>query len=404
MADLHVHRYADAYRALCNPHLAQALYQAGGVIMDDVLLTLHGESHKDRRHLALRIFKRDFAKHYERNVFPATLAATLRQLQDVRPFDLVEFGYRVTMNLTADFAGIDRPLETAEETRTLLRLVRKFSEGATLVHSTRDRETVRAEVRDALDEFDVVFLAPSRARREALLSEFAAGRLAEAMLPRDMLTVLLRNEDRLALPDDVLRREVAFYLQAGSHSTANAMVHAVHEIFAWCDTRPDERHLIRDDARYLQRCVHESLRLHPASPIALRTALKAIDFPWGDHVDEGDSIVIDLAAANRDVSVFGDEAEAFNPRRVLSDSRAQPFGLTFGVGIHSCLGRDLDGGLVPGGGSELDDRQFGIVTLLVKALLDRGVMPDPAAAPTEDVTTARRNWGFYPVRFEGEVI
>ena len=38
-----------------------------------------------------------------------------------------------------------------------------------------------------------------------------------------MLTVLLRNEDKLELPADVLKREMAFYLQAGSHSTSQPL-------------------------------------------------------------------------------------------------------------------------------------------------------------------------------------
>ena len=60
--------------------------------------------------------------------------------------DLVELGYRVTMNVTADAAGIDRPENRAEETQRLLEMVKIFSEGATLVHSLKDKEAVRKQV------------------------------------------------------------------------------------------------------------------------------------------------------------------------------------------------------------------------------------------------------------------
>ena len=103
--------------------------------------------------------------------------------------DLVELGYRITMNLTADFAGIDRPEQTPEETEALLDLVMKFSEGATLVHSTRDHDEVRAEVRAALIEMEKRLLAPSIDRRRDLLSRFEAGELSEAEIPRDAAAV-----------------------------------------------------------------------------------------------------------------------------------------------------------------------------------------------------------------------
>ena len=163
-------RFEECTAALCDPKLVQAMYDAGGVVMDDVLLNLHSDAHKRRRHLALRVFRRDFARHYEQEVFPVALSTALASCISAREADMVQFGHEVTMNLTADFAGIDRhqgdaaetlaaeslAAETvsakalATETNTLLALVRKFGEGATLVHSTRDHDLVRTEVRAAL--------------------------------------------------------------------------------------------------------------------------------------------------------------------------------------------------------------------------------------------------------------
>lgn len=85
--------------------------------------------------------------------------------------DLIEMGYRATANLTADFAGIDRPERTVAETELLIRLVKKFSEGATMVHSTRDKNELESEVLDALAVFDKRFNKPSVARRRTLLAD-----------------------------------------------------------------------------------------------------------------------------------------------------------------------------------------------------------------------------------------
>ena len=150
MTGVTISRYEEASATLRHADLAQSLYDEGAVIMADVLLVLHGDAHRARRTLEFRVFRRDFFRYYETEIFPRTLAETLRPYDDSGRADLTELGYRVTMNLTADFAGVDRPLRTPDETASLLRLVMIFSEGATLVHSTRDKEEVRAEVRVAL--------------------------------------------------------------------------------------------------------------------------------------------------------------------------------------------------------------------------------------------------------------
>jgi cytochrome P450 len=398
MSTITLNRIPDALAALKNEHLAQSLYDEGEVIMADVLLTLHGEAHRTRRMLELRVFRRSFFSYYEKEVFPAALAEVLGPTVAQGGCDLVEFGYRITMNLTADFAGIDRPAKTAAETAALLKLVMTFSEGATLVHSTRDKEEVRAEVRDALVEFDRLFLQPSIARREALIAQCARGEIPEDALPRDVLTVLLRNEDRLELPPEILRREIAFYLQAGSHSTANSTVHAMHNLFQWMDAHPEDRARILADPLFLQRCVHESLRLHPASPVAWRKPLCPVHLPNGAQAGTDDRVEIDLWTANRSKDAFGDDADVFNPHRRIAPGN-EPFGLTFGTGVHTCMGRDLDGGLVPKGNVDPEQHAYGIITMLVKALLEAGAAPDPVRAPEMATYTARPNWGRYPIIF-----
>ena len=390
--------FRDAQAALKHADLKQALYDDGAVVMADSLITLHGREHHQRRVTEFRVFGRGFFRHYERNVFPQALATTLQPYLDEGRADLVEFGHRVTMNLTADFAGIDRPDQSVEETERLLKLVKKFSEGATLVHSTRDHDEVREEVRRAMREFAESFVQPARARRLALVEAFEHGEIGEDDLPRDVMTILLTNREKLALPDDVFLREIAFYLQAGSHSTSNSMTHAMHEIFTWCAANPEARERLENDIAYLQRCVHESLRLHPASPVAWRSAVCPASIGDAYAVADGERVEIDLHEANRDTTIFGTDADTFNPDRELPTG-IWPFGLTFGYGVHACMGRDLDGGVVPKDGAPPEKRQLGIVALLCSELLANGAIPDPAAAPVPDTSTARQNWGAYPVVF-----
>ena len=116
--------------------------------------------------------------------------------------------------------------------------------------------------------------------------------------------------------------------------------------------------------------------------------------------DFGDAVMIDIEAANRDVTLFGAAVEAFNPHRQVAD-KVPPFGITFGVGIHTCVGRELAAGVLPKEGEDAKAPRFpGIVALLVQGLLDKGVVPDPAQLPEVDSGTARQHWATYPVIFD----
>lgn len=380
--------YKEITRVLTDRSMRQALYDEGGVVMDDVLLTLHGREHHARRVLEFSILRKDYFAYYESQVFPPALAQVIGPLAAGGRMDLVDFGYRVTMNLTADFAGIDRPEKSAEETERLLKLVKTFSEGATLVHSTRDKDEVRAEVRAGLEELRETFLAPSIARRQAALDR------GDADLPRDVLTLLLRDREKHGLSDAVILREMAFFLQAGSHSTANSMVHALHEIFLrW--PMVEDRAALREDPLYVQRCVHESFRLHPASPVAWRRPEVSCPMSAEGRVE------LNFAAANRQRDIFGETADLFDPDRAPPEGVPR-WGLTFGFGMHMCLGRDLDGGLPAGPDTDPATHQYGIVTQLVRTLLARDVRPDPDNPAVQDTRTLRQNFSSYPVLLNAE--
>ena len=73
MKEVLVSTVGEVSEVLRSPNLAQALYDEGAVIMDRVLLTLHGDEHRKRRMLEFRVFRRDFFRYYETEVFPRTL-------------------------------------------------------------------------------------------------------------------------------------------------------------------------------------------------------------------------------------------------------------------------------------------------------------------------------------------
>lgn len=393
-----INRYAEAFDTLCDRNLKQSMYNECDVLLQDVLLVLHGMDHTRRRSTELKLFRRDFIRYYLREVYPATLRQTLQPYLEQGRMDLLEFARRVNINLSADFAGIDRPRQSPEESEQLANLVRKFGEGATLFHSTRDKDEVRAEVAAAIDEFDRDFYRISKQRRVDALQAVEAGHLSADELPRDILTVLLQNQTSLEMDNDAIRREIAFFLQAGSHSSGNAMVHAFHDITVWRSAHAEDDARLRSDPLFVQRCVHESMRLHPASPTAWRSPVCPMSLASGEQIDTNDSVMVDMQRANQDTKVFGDDAHSFNPHRQI-EGRYPPYGLTFGIGVHTCFGRDLAGGEVGNPDSNPDEHHFGIVTSLIQNLLDAGAVPDPQDLPRQDENTQRQNWAYYPVIF-----
>ena len=381
--------FEEAKEVYRQKELRQALYDAGDVVMGDVLVNLHGSEHRDRRRLENRLFRRETFEMYERELFPPIIESTLAPDIAVGRSELVDLGHRMMMNLAALTAGVDRPLGTVEETRRLYRYLMTFIEGATLAHYTGDRDAKRNEVAAELHLFDEEFVVPSIERRSAL-------RDVGEELPKDVLSILLANDDALDLPHEVIVREVAFYLLAGAHTSATAFTRVSHHVLTWLQDHPEDAELVRTDRLFLQRCTHETVRLQPSSPVAMRWALADIDLKSGRHIPEGAKVVIDLLSVNRDPSVFGDRADEFDPHRVLRDG-IPAYGLSFGSGMHACIGQDLAAGLLFHEESTVDDHIFGLVPEAVQMLFDAGVRCDPDDAPEMDESTTRPYFGRYPV-------
>jgi len=392
--------YRTVENALCNTNLKQALYDEGGVLMDKVLVTLHGAEHRERRTLEMKLFRRNYFRYYEEEVIPEILEQCMRWRLDEGRADVVDFGYDAMSSLTVAFAGLDRQEHTIEESKTLTRLIRSLGKAATLGQSKLDREQIRAEIRETLDEFKERLFDPSYARRKAFVDRFNKGELAEEDLPRDVLTVLIRNEDRINLTLDLLVRETAFFFLAGAHTSVHSLGHAIHHLLAWIEDHPQDEDRLISDPLYLQRFVHESLRLHPSSPIAKRRALAPVSFTDGQQAAEGDIVVLDLNTANRSKEIFGEDAGAFNPHRSWP-ARTAPFGLTFGAGMHACLARNLAAGTILkyGKAPDPEDHQIGTVATIAGALLKHGVRRDPEQPGRLDTTITRDTWESYPVVF-----
>lgn len=399
---LEVTSFEDCLSAFRHKDLKQSLYDEAALMMEKALVNLHGMEHRKRRTQETKVFKKNYFHYYEKTNLPKTLNDTIGPFIKAGKADLIDLGYRVMMNLTCDFTGIDRPLNTSDETSDLLRLLREFSLAPALGQSNlEDINPLKARIRAAMKEFDENYFTPSLERRSRLLKQVQDGKLDEADLPRDALTVLLQGEKELGYARKDLLQEGIFFTLAGAHTSIHSVSHSMHNIFKWIQSNPEEASQLKTDPFFIQRCVFESLRLEPSSPVAKRRSLCPVTLEGHDTVPQGDEVVINIKTANSDESMFGERANEFNPHRVMP-SRQSPYGLSMGYGMHACLGRNLAIGVVPKATSDPETHQYGTVPLILEALLRKGAMPDPDREPVLDKTVKRHMWSEYPIIFNTE--
>lgn len=395
---IRVSSYAEAREALRSRDLRQALYDEGAALMSDVIVNLHGEEHVARRRLENRLFRRDTFAWYESERIPAIIAEVLAPAVEAGSGELGRLARRTMMVLSVDVAGVDRPAGDAAEIERLYDLMDTMARAATVAHATGDKGAIIEAGNRALADFAVEFFEPSRARRAALVDAVERGDVAESDLPRDVLTTLLRNLDRLDLGADTILRETAYYPWVGSHSTANQFLHAMHHLFEAIEDDPSLRERLLDDPDLLQAHVHESIRLHPASPVARRIAVRGVTLSTGRSIAEGEEVLIEVEAANRDPAAVGAEPDHFRPGRERAD-RVAPWGLSFGHGTHACLGQELAGGVDVSAAEPGTTLLRGAIATMACEVLAAGAEPDPSDPAAADATTTRQMWGRYPVRF-----
>lgn len=393
--------YADARDAFRSRDLRQSLYDAGDRLMHGVIVNLHGDEHLARRRLENRLFRRDTFAWYERERIPHIIDAVLREPMAAGHGDLLALARRTMMTLSMDVAGVDLP-PGADEFERVYGLMDDLARASTVAHAVGDTQAIIDAGDLALDAFDREFFEPSLQRRRALVEQFERSEIDEPDLPRDVLTTLLRNHDRLELADATVLREVAYFPWVGSHSTSHQLVHAMHHMFEWMANDPSSRTTLEHDDITRQRFVHESMRLHPASPVALRIADDDVTLRSGRVLPRGEPITISVHDANRDPIVFPGHADRFDPYREVGDGVA-PWGLSFGHGTHACLGQELASGLEP---DEALDHQhnhlLGSVAVMAGVMLRAGARPDPHDRARLDATTTRVVWERYPVRFDAD--
>lgn len=385
--------YAECREAFRHRALRQALYDEATPLMGGVIVNLHGDEHRVRRRFENRLFRPDTFAWYETEVIPSIIDDVMQSPRAEGRAELLSVARLTMMTLATRIAGVDVPLDRFDH---FARLMERLAKGSTVTHATGDHAAVLADGVDALAEVTQRYLEPSIEHRRALVAAVQSGEADAASLPRDVVTTLLMAADEMNLPHEVLVREVAYFPWVGSHSTSNQLVHAMHHLLTWLERRPHDRMDLVADPVLRQRFVHEAMRLHPASPVALRQATETVTLRSGVTIEGGATVVLDLVAANRDPAVFGPRGHDFDPSRHLADD-VPPWGLSFGHGIHACLGMELAAGVPAHQLGGLEHHLLGAVVVMSGVLLADGARPDPHDPAVIDTSTTRTVFSRYPV-------
>ena len=147
----------------------------------------------------------------------------------------------------------------------------------------------------------------------------------------DLLTHMLqteRNGERLS-DDEVISTSVLL-LNAGHEATVHQTGNAVKTILE-NDLSPEE---LFADKTAAEATVEEALRFDAPLHMFTRYALEDVELEGGIRIAKGEEIGLMLGAANRDPEQFADAAN-FRP------GRSDQANVTFGAGIHFCIGAPL---------------------------------------------------------------
>lgn len=149
--------------------------------------------------------------------------------------------------------------------------------------------------------------------------------------PRDdLLSHMIHTEHKgQYLTEDELISTTIVLLNAGHEATVHQIGNSVRIILE-SGVAPE---LLFQDAASTERVVEETLRLCAPVHIFQRWALKDVEVD-GVSFKRGDKVSLILAAANLDPAKFPDPL-AFNP------ARNEGANLSFGAGIHFCIGAPL---------------------------------------------------------------
>lgn len=147
--------------------------------------------------------------------------------------------------------------------------------------------------------------------------------------PRSDLISALATDPDSELDDDDIVALIVVLMFAGHETTTGLLGNTILAL----SKSPDQRSLLRDRPDLIDNAIEEFLRFDPPAQTAVRTTTGPVQ-AGSVTIPAGANVALMIAAANRDTRRFPDADQ-------LRVDRPDPKPLSFGHGIHHCLGAAL---------------------------------------------------------------
>lgn len=151
----------------------------------------------------------------------------------------------------------------------------------------------------------------------------------------DLMTQLLNAEfeDEHGEKRTLTRAEVLTYttvLAGAGNETTGRLIGWLGKLLA---EHPDQRRDVVEDRALIPRVIDEALRFEPTGHASARYVMQNVEY-YGLTIPEGSAILLLMASANRDPRRYDDPD-------VFDIHREDVSHLSFGFGLHYCLGANL---------------------------------------------------------------
>ena len=398
--------YAEIEEIMKSPDFMMAGAEERTVFLEDTLIMSEGQRHSELKQLFSPLFSRQAIAYYELHLVEPVIQAAIAEMHTGRGSDrlmrtdVVPLIHATLTRISALVTGVDG-VNTPERTARFRDLVLTLSAATTGSFSANPQDMIRAG-RDAMATLVDDYLQASLDRRIELVRRHRAGEVAKDALPRDMLTSLCLQDD-LSHPDDNQKipyvwRQCALFLTASIKTTSHSLPHVFIHLDEWLREHPADKENL-GDPEYLHRAAGESFRLHQTAPARFRAAVRDVTLSTGRRVAKGEMVALHAPVANVQIEVFGEDGRYFNPRREVPKGM-QPWGMTFGLGVHSCIGRNLVTGIMNSG----DDKHgtHGTAVRLMMALYKLGAELDPDNPPKRPEDSLHDTYDSVPMILRGQ--
>ncbi|MFG2561796.1 cytochrome P450 [Streptomyces sp. NPDC048496] len=305
-------RYADVRAALVDPRLSRAAAEAPDAPRmgnttpgPKTILGMDAPDHSRLRRLVMQAFTARRVEALRPRVEQLAEEQIRLVLVAPRPVDLMSC-YALSLPIKVIFELLGVPYEHVDRLHAWSEVI--FSLGG---HSVE-------EVKEARDEIIGYLRGLIEQRREEPAD--------------DLLSVLVHARDEgQQLSEEELLDFAMIIMTVGHQSTANSLSTALFTLLH----HPDQLELLRKKPELIPGAVEELLRFNPFVFTGTQLRVATEDLTIGEaEIKKGEAVIASLGSANHDAEVFAD------PDR-FDVERTPNVHLSFGYGIHHCLGAQL---------------------------------------------------------------